>query len=316
MAFRQLLNRLKDNIKKGQKPAGEEDIELLPLYINPKSSVVRVSEDAISQIRSLRKITNALKRFELSKNEVRVYLYLARFGPQKALTIAKSLDIHRTETYKILNNLESQALVSRILERPLRFKATPLEKALNNFIEDRRRNISKLEKKKGELLDIWNNLPQDALVEDIDEKQTYQVLETKRQISLKLSDLIKKCKNTFDMALKSKEINWLYTTLFFEDLMDKARKEGPSIHLITNYSSLGNDLPEDLAIEEAQVGLVKGWDMPSFFLRDNQELILILEDRKEELSGMWTNYRSMTKSYNLLFNLLWKNKKSQINKNS
>ncbi|MFP3951154.1 MAG: TrmB family transcriptional regulator [Candidatus Bathyarchaeia archaeon] len=299
-------------MNKGQKPGGGEDMELLPLYVNPESSIVRVSEDAVSQIRSLKKITNTLKRFDLSKNEVRVYLYLARFGPQKALTIAKSLDIHRTETYKILNNLESQALLSRILERPLRFKATPLEKALNNFIKDRRRRITQLEKKKEELLDIWSNLPQDALMDEAAEKQTYQVLETKRQISLKLSDLINECKNNMKIALKSKEISWLYTTLFFEDLMEKAQRDNISVRLITNYSSLREEIHEDLAIGEAQIGLVKEWDIPSFFLRDNKELILILEDRKEELSGMWTNYRSMTKSYNILFNLLWKNKTSKI----
>jgi len=72
----------------------------------------KVTEEEAEHLKALKSIKNALIKFDLSKNEVRVYLFLARFGAQKAQRIAEALNVHRTEAYKILRRLEKQGLVS------------------------------------------------------------------------------------------------------------------------------------------------------------------------------------------------------------
>lgn len=304
MAFEQLLRRLEDKIGETEGQAREEDLELLPLYVNPESKIMRVSEDALHHLRALRKVNSTLKRFNLSKNEVRVYLYLARFGAQKALTIAQALDIHRTEVYKILNGLESQGLVSRILERPLRFMAVPLEKVLNNFIEDRRRRVIQLEKSRDNLLDVWRDLPQATDVNV--KKQTYQVLESGRQIWLKIKELAEDCKESFYMVIKEKDLIWLYNTTLFEELEEEIGSRGIKVSLITNYSKERGYLPEGISVRGARIKFLEKLDLQSFFLSDDSEIILVLDSGGQEINGMWTNYKSMTRSYRMLFHLLQK----------
>ena len=64
--------------------------------------------------RQLSTIEETLSRFGLNKNEVRVYLHLARAGEMKAGEIAESISLHRTETYRILRDLEKKGIVFAI----------------------------------------------------------------------------------------------------------------------------------------------------------------------------------------------------------
>jgi sugar-specific transcriptional regulator TrmB len=72
------------------------------------------------------------------KNEVKVYIYLARTGEHKASEISEALSLHRTETYRILRDLEKRGLVSSVFEKPLKFTAAPFEKALDILIETKK----------------------------------------------------------------------------------------------------------------------------------------------------------------------------------
>src|SRR4030043_798665 len=93
----------------------EDELDLLPVYTK-ETSRTRIPSEAMEHISALKSIDQALSRFKLSKNEVRVYLYLARFGAHKAQSVAEALGVHRTEAYKILRRLEAQGLICRARE--------------------------------------------------------------------------------------------------------------------------------------------------------------------------------------------------------
>jgi len=301
MTFKPVLEELGDDTEGWDDFASNDDLELLPIYVSPESEIRRVREEDLEHIKDLKRVICTLTSFGLSDREVKVYLFLARFGTQKALTITKSLDIHRTEVYKILDNLESQGLVSRILERPLRFKATPLRKVLNNFIESRRRTVQQLENNRDTVLNIWSNLPQENNV-DIKE-QTYQILESKKQVWLKIKEIAEECDERFDMVLNERDVIWLYKTALFEDLEREIRERGLKVRLLTNYSKERSYLPEGIKINGARICYLDDLNFPSFFLADDERMILILEKGGTELSAMWTNYGSMTESYRSLYDL-------------
>ena len=85
---------------------------------------------------NFKKICKSLMNFGLSKNEVRVFIYLAKYGEQKAHRISRALSLHRTETYKILKKLEEKSLAYRILDKPIKFAVIPIGKALDNLIQE------------------------------------------------------------------------------------------------------------------------------------------------------------------------------------
>ena len=76
-----------------------------------------IRRDAVSIINV--EIESMFQKLGLSKNEIHVYMYLARSIEQKASEISEALNLHRTETYRILRDLEKQGLVSSVFEKPL-----------------------------------------------------------------------------------------------------------------------------------------------------------------------------------------------------
>ena len=284
----------------------EADLELLPVY-SRAANRNRVTEEEATHLRALGLIKKALTKFDLSKNEVRVYLFLARFGAQKAQRIAEALGVHRTETYKILRRLERQGLVSCVFERPMKFVAVPFERALENLIEERRHRIHQLEQRKKELLDIWLSLPKPEEVKP--QSETFQVLEGRRQISVKANELLHGCSRELLIAVSDKNLLWLYNSPFFDDLEKIAKKRRLDVRILTNFSPTSTYVLEQINLCEGDFAYLDVEGAPDFIISDSSQMFLIMERGRVEEDkpfAMWTNYKSLVKSFRLLFSLLWK----------
>lgn len=283
----------------------DDELELLPVYTQ-ETSRTRLPSEAMEHISSLKSIDQALSRFKLSKNEVRVYLYLARFGAHKAQSVAEALGVHRTEAYKILRRLEAQGLICRVMERPMKFVAVPFETVLDNLIEERRQRVHQMEQRKAELLRIWQSLPEPENIQQA--KETFQVLEGKRHISVRLNELLTGCKETFDMVVSDSNLIWLYNTPFLEELDGLVTSAGIKVRLLTNYSPTSSYVLDQIEIGEGDFAYLKKYEMPGYFVKDGKEMILLMANDQTSLYGMWTNYNTIVDSYKILFELLWKSK--------
>ena len=295
-------------LEKGEKKKTElmeDELDLLAVYTK-ETSRTRIPSEAMEHISALKSIDQALSRFKLSKNEVRVYLYLARFGAHKAQSVAEALGVHRTEAYKILRRLENQGLISRVMERPMKFVAVPFETVLNNLIEERRQRIYKMEQQKTELLKIWKSLPEPENVQKT--KETFQVLEGKRHISVRLNELLSSCNETFDMVASDNNLIWLYNTPFLEELNKLATKKSIKVRLLTNYSPTSSYVLDQIELGDSDFAYLKKYEMPGYFIKDGEEMILLMSNDQSNLYGMWTNYETIVDSYKILFELLWKSK--------
>jgi sugar-specific transcriptional regulator TrmB len=284
----------------------ESNLELLTVH-NRTTGRTRVTEEEAEHLKALRRIKDALSRFDLSKNEVRVYLYLARFGAQKAQRIAEALSVHRTEAYKILRRLEKQGLVSCVFERPMKFVSVPFEKALGNLIEERRQKIHMMEQWKKELMETWRSLPQPE--DRKTKKETFQVLEGRRQVSVKATQLLEGCDEQLLMVLSDQNLLWLYNSPFFDDLEEQAEKRGIEVRLMTNYSPTSTYVLDEVSLGEGDFMYKEIDDTPCFFISDSEQMLLLIE-KPHEADGkpyaMWTNYDTLVKSFSLLFSLIWR----------
>jgi sugar-specific transcriptional regulator TrmB len=130
--------------------------------------------------KSLEIIENTLYRLGLSKSEIKIYIYVARTAEHKASEISEALSLYRTETYRILRDLEKKGLISSFFEKPLKFIATPFEKALDILIETKKMKINLLEKRKERLVDLWLSLPKQET--ENERKEVFQILEHKRPV--------------------------------------------------------------------------------------------------------------------------------------
>jgi len=98
-----------------------------------------------------------LRDFGLTKNESKIYVFLSKSGPKKAIEISTEERIPRTETYHLLSNLETKGIVEPSVEKPTRFSAVVIEKAIESIIRNQETKIGELKILKNDMVELWNS---------------------------------------------------------------------------------------------------------------------------------------------------------------
>ena len=98
-----------------------------------------------------------LRDFGLTKNESKIYVFLSKHGPKKAIEISREGQIPRTETYHLLSNLEVKGIIAPSLQRPTRFSALTIEEAIESILDDKQKKIEELKILKHDMIDLWNS---------------------------------------------------------------------------------------------------------------------------------------------------------------
>jgi sugar-specific transcriptional regulator TrmB len=256
--------------------------------------------------KSLEIIEKTLYRLGLSKNETKVYIYIARTGEHKASEISEALSLHRTETYRILRDLEKKGLISSVFEKPLRFIATPFEKALEILIETKKMKIDLLEKRKESLVNLWLSLPKPETLNA--RKEVFQILEGEEQISLKADEILDNAEKEVLVFASEHDIpNFYHSGLL--DKLEKTSNQNVNIQLLTNYSPKSCFFIEKMKLKKAKYSLSNADGLPTFIITDDEHLLLLIRknDGKKRVAALWTNYDAFIKALKTLFLELWNN---------
>jgi sugar-specific transcriptional regulator TrmB len=256
--------------------------------------------------KSLEIIEKTLFRLGLSKNEIRVYIYIARTGEHKASEISEALSLHRTETYRILRDLEKKGLILSVFEKPLKFIATQFEKALGTLIETKKMKINLLEKGKESLVDLWLSLPKQET--ENERKEVFQILEGEEQINLKADEILNNAKKEVFVFTSEHDITNFYHSGLL-DKLEKISKENINVQLLTNYSPKSCFFIEKMKLKKAKYSLSDVEELPTFILTDDEQLLLLIRKNngKKKVAALWTNYDAFAKSLKTLFLELWNN---------
>jgi len=98
-----------------------------------------------------------LRDFGLTKNESKIYVYLSKSGPKKAIEISTEKKIPRTETYHLLSNLEAKGIVSPSVKKPTQFSAVRIEKGIESIIHNQQKKVEELKILKNNMVELWNS---------------------------------------------------------------------------------------------------------------------------------------------------------------
>jgi sugar-specific transcriptional regulator TrmB len=251
---------------------------------------------------TMTQIYRVLSRFKLNRSEIKAYILLARTGPQKAQKIAESIRVDRTEIYKVLRTLEGYGLITKTLDRPRKFKAKAFEMVLEGLINEKRKRIIQLEEQKSRILKVWRSLPQLSNEEEVSEG--IQVLEGKRQIINKVDEMLGGSQGSLLLVLHDAELILFYNSMFFEDASKVQKRKGLEMKLLTSIGAVSDyvfdkiDAPFDYAF-------MKRPFEPSFILKDDEELVIIMKEGEKGPMAMQTNYPAMISAFKALFGFVW-----------
>ncbi len=258
-------------------------------------------------------IENMLQALGLSKNETQVYLYLALSKERKASEISEALHLHRTNTYRILGDLEKRGLVSSVFEKPLKFIATPFEQAIETLIETKKLRIQLLEKKKKNLIDVWLSIPKPEIEEK--RKEVFQILEGEEQINLKAVEVIQNAQRQINVFASEEDLSSFYNSGFMETL-EKLSKKNINVNLLTNNSRKSRFFIEKIKLPNKKYASADNDAVPTFILADQKQLIFMIRKSngknrgktvRKKNSALWTNYEAFSEAFGALFTGLWSN---------
>lgn len=266
-------------------------------------------------LRSLEIIEDALVKFDLSRNEIKVYIYLARSGMCKAREISDTLSLHRTETYRILRDLGKRGLICSVLEKPLKFVATPFEETLDILIKAKKLEIDFLERKKKNLIDMWFSLPHPTV--EPENKEVFQILEGKEQIIVKANEILEKTREVIYVLAPDLELLRLYHSGFTDKLERFSKKDG-KVRILTNCSPKSRFIAEKMKLTDVRYLFSDLEDLPSFIISDQEQLLFSIKNGnyvndggrrgKVKASSLWTNCEAFIRALKTLFLDLWNTK--------
>jgi HTH-type transcriptional regulator, sugar sensing transcriptional regulator len=286
-----------------------QNADLIRVYDGKSDSVKFVKRDK-GFGKQITAIEETLTRFGLLKNEIKVYLYLARVGQKKAGEIAEAISLHRTETYRILRDLERKGILFSVFEKPLKFTAVPLDKAIDLLVDAQKMRIKLLEKEKANVVELWLSMPQVKMEKA--KKELFQMLEGEQQVILKAEELLEKTEKEFQIFAPSEYLSQLY----YSDFTDKLKKHQDKLEitLLTENSPKSSFFLEQMELPKTQTGTVEAENMPCFMISDHKELLIAFhendnvnedgEKKKFKTAAIWTNYNAFIWTLQMLFTKL------------
>ncbi|MEM4311458.1 MAG: helix-turn-helix domain-containing protein [Nitrososphaerales archaeon] len=265
------------------------------------------TEEFSIKITSYEMIKNELqKKFGLTGNEAKVFLYLSSREPQKAGDIARALGTNRSETYNILTSLQSKGIITATFDHPIKFMSIGFDKALEILLQNQRIKLSEAESTARYLTELWNSIPKENVEYYSEEK--YQILSGINQISNKALQLTKASQASFNCMISVTDMAHLDLFNFSNELRE-LKDKGLNPRLLITSEVVDRELIKgfnDCIIKKVNSNFSN--HLPRFLISDENEVILFLaneKSRQKELRALWTNYSSMVKAFKILFEQIW-----------
>lgn len=283
-----------------------EKQDLIKVY-NKQTDGWKLVKRGQAYTEQLSTIEETLLRFGLLKNEIKVYMHLARAGEMKAGEIAEAISLHRTETYRILRDLEKRGIVFSIFEKPLKFTAVPLEKAIDLLVDAQKIKIKLLEQEKDSVVKLWQSIPQPKAAAT--KKELFQMLEGEQQVLMKANELLESCEKAFQVFAPADYLSQLY----YSDFSDKLKEHADKVHvsMVTDNSIKSAYFLGQLNWLSEAGRIIDDQSLPCFMISDNKEILIIFHEKdrasedetkkKEKTAAIWTNYTAFIKVLVLLF---------------
>ena len=262
----------------------------------------------------LEKNVEMLIYFGLTRNQAKVYLAIARLRLATVGKISKVSKVRREDVYRILPKLEKMGLVERLLGKPTKIRATPVEEALSILIkqeeETARNRVSSLKAKTETFLKHFARVPR----LEVEEKAHFTLLSKRENIIARMLTMVKNAEKEIDIVFSRSQI-MQFLHMFSEQFKKNIRK-GIKIRVVSELPDYEDSLPRVIE-ERVSPGNsldLRYSDLPSghYMIADSKEALIATttEGNMAENPCLWTNSDSLVGVFQGDFENLWHNSTS------
>ncbi|HXV66236.1 MAG TPA: helix-turn-helix domain-containing protein [Nitrosopumilaceae archaeon] len=248
----------------------------------------------------------------LEEMEAHVYLNLLRIGPISASALAKEIDVERTKTYRTIEKLLNQNIVSTTFSKPKLCVATKPEEVLKMILQKKEDDLKLLKETREDVVKkIKKMIPNNYL----HNMPTFHIVQGRANIYSNISKLIENSTDIVYIVTTLKDIARMYHTSIPEKIKI-CEKNGGRVLLLTELND-DKSLPfvKRFGATETRVGKVRSKGR-MIVEKNNQMIMADAASKDYENSSIEadfafsTNSKEMVNNIYTLCNLLWNSSKS------
>lgn len=243
--------------------------------------------------------------------EAHVYLNLLRIGPISASALAKEIDVERTKTYRTIEKLLNQNIVSTTFSKPKLCVATKPEEVLKMILQ-RKEDELKLLKQSRE--DVVKKIKETVPADHGTNMPTFHIVQGRSNIYSNIGKLIENSINDVYIVTSLKDISRMYHTSIPEKIKI-CEKNGGRVLLLTEITN-EKLIPFAERFSATETRIRKVHSKGRMIVEKNKQMIMSDEITKEnENSSIESDYAFSTNSSEMVNNIytlcdfLWKNSK-------
>ncbi len=249
--------------------------------------------------------------FGLTSNQAKVYIAVVRLGMASVSQVSKVSKVRREDVYRILPKLEKMGIVEKLLGKPTKIRATPVEEALSILVKHEEdafhERVSALKAKTKTLLKHFARAP--SL--EVEEKANFVLLSKRESIMNRMLTMLRKAEREFDIVFSGRQIIQFIHT--FAEQLKRAIEKGVRIRMISEVPEYEDSLPRIIEerISPGNSVDLRYTDLPSshYMLIDFTEALIATttEGHTGENPCLWTNSESLRTAFQRNFEKLWHN---------
>lgn len=143
---------------------------------------------------SSEELAQKLTEFGLSINQAKVFLSIAQLKKASVGEITGKTRVHRQDIYKIMPILIKKGLVTKIIDKPMKFEALPIEKGIDSLVSAERKNAEERVSRLASISEVLKN-------EIVRLQNDYHIKEVEPKFSLLVADF--EIRNMFDLSFEN-----------------------------------------------------------------------------------------------------------------
>jgi len=255
-----------------------------------------------------------LSDFGLTHNQAKVYVAIVQLGVALVGQVSKVSKVRREDVYRILPKLEKLGLIEKILGKPTRIRATPVEEALSLLIKREQdivnKRVSALMAKKDVLLKHFKAYK----VKPISEEAHFALISQREGMINKRLTMVKNAKRAIDIITSGDKFTQFFSKYYFTNYVEPFKEaigRRVKVRIILDITEHDDSILR--IIEEykpSRVSLeLKYVDQPSshYMIVDYKEALVAtsIEPTIEENPYLWTDDENLIGLLQKNFEGLW-----------
>ncbi|OLB89459.1 MAG: hypothetical protein AUH25_06845 [Thaumarchaeota archaeon 13_1_40CM_38_12] len=251
----------------------------------------------------LDKVKDELMKFGLSSNQAKVYIYLSKSGPKKASDIFKALELPRTETYGILNALQSRGIITAEFSSPVVYAALDLKDTIDALVSAEKEKINILAKREDKLMEMWNEIPASITEGNTTRKEQLQMLQGNPQIHSKLRQMVETVKEEIKIFCTLRDLSSFYHS----DIIDMLAKSPADVKLIISPASMIPTYARKINKRRIRFMPNTKTENQCFVVKDSEVMIFLRNatHSPSNVFSIWTDSQTLAESMIMLFDCCW-----------